>query len=350
MVGAYYTHGACLYRACTARLPPPPRPYLASTAPVPCFYCAFIMPLARPYHAPTAPPPRLYRARTMPLPRLYPDATMPPPHLYRASWGGGPTLRQPPPPSPRGLCVLAQSDACRDASRRAGRIVHPDKLEFFLLRLLRRGIAQDRAPVPNSADLTSTDPPELVGVPLLPELPPHKATNKALRTLKSVHKSIARSPASPILRLRSLYCFGLLVLDYLSGGVLFGVEDLRTHQRITDTVHLTAYRLLPWTHRSLLRLPLALGGFCPPDVSVRSLLQLLVTYLRASWGTNVLAVSAAYYVLGLQQRGDWQPEGQRMKDTLQPLHVTLHLCPTGAIRDAASTQKATSTSCGVYPS
>ena len=55
--------------------------------------------------------------------------------------------------------VVAQSHACRDASQRAGRIVHPSKLEFFLLRLLCHSIAQDWAPFPHSADLTSTDPP-----------------------------------------------------------------------------------------------------------------------------------------------------------------------------------------------
>ena len=110
-------------------------------------------------------------------------------------------------------------------------------------------------------------PPELVGVPLLPELALHKATNKALRALRSVHKGIARGPASPILCLGTVYSFGLSAFNYLSGGVLVGATDLRTHERITDTVHLTAYYLPPWTHRSLLRLDLAPGGFGSPDLS-----------------------------------------------------------------------------------
>ena len=127
--------------------------------------------------------------------------------------------------------VVAMADASRDASRRAGTIVHPDKLEYFLARLGHSGITLERSPVPDSEMYTSTSPPELVGIPLLPELPLHRAANKALSALRGVHKSTPRGPASPVLRLRSLHSFGLLVLDYIASGVLFPPDSLRPHQR-----------------------------------------------------------------------------------------------------------------------
>ena len=76
---------------------------------------------------------------------------------------------------------------------------------------------------------TSTTPPELVGIPLPPELPLHRSANKALTELRNVHKSTARGPASPALRLRSLHSFGLSVLDYVASGVLFAPDTLRPH-------------------------------------------------------------------------------------------------------------------------
>ena len=133
------------------------------------------------------------------------------------------------------------ADASRDASRRAGRIVHPDKLEYFLARLGHNGVTLERSLVPNSEMFTSTSPPELVGIPLLPELPLLRAANKALAALRSVHKSTARGPASPVLRLRSLHSFGLSVLDYVASGVLFPPDSLRPHQRVVDNVHSAAF-------------------------------------------------------------------------------------------------------------
>ena len=69
--------------------------------------------------------------------------------------------------------VVAMADASRDASQRAGTIVHLEKLEFFLERLRHQGIALESSPVPDSEMYTSTAPPELVSIPILPELPLH---------------------------------------------------------------------------------------------------------------------------------------------------------------------------------
>ena len=228
-------------------------------------------------------------------------------------------------PTLAGAVQLAES--CRGASRRAGRIVHPNKLEYFMLRLQHGGITLQRTPVPESDGATSTAPPELVGIPLLPELPKLKSLNKSLSAIRAVHKSTERGPAAPALRLRALHSFGLSVLDYTAGGVLFVPPELHPHQRATDSVYLAAFRLPPWTQRTLLRLPLRLGGFGAPDLAQRSSLQLLTSYLRASWGTNLLAVAASHYILTLPPRGEWEPEGHQLRRALQPLHVTLHTGP-----------------------
>ena len=233
-------------------------------------------------------------------------------------------------PTLAGAVNLAES--CRDASRRAGRIVHPDKLEYFMLRLLRNGIVLESAPVPESDSTTATTPPDLVGIPLLPELPKYKSLNKSLHAIRAVHKATERGPAAPALRLRALHSFGPPVLDYVSGGVLFTQDQLRPHQKATDSVYLAAFRLPPWTQRSLLRLPLRLGGFGTPDVAHRSHLQLLTSYLRASWSTNLLAVAAAHYILTLPPRGGWEPEGTRLRDALRPLQVTVHTDPKPLLR------------------
>ena len=229
--------------------------------------------------------------------------------------------------------VMAMADASRDASRRAGRIVHPDKLEYFLARLGHSGITLERSPVPDSEMYTSTSPPELVGIPLLPELPLHRAANKALSALRGVHKSTARGPTSPVLRLRSLHSFGLSVLDYVASGVLFPPDSLRPHQRVVGDVHSAAFRLPPWVHRSLLRLPLAAGGFGSPDVTLRAHPRLLTTYLRTSWSTNLLAIAASHLHLSLPPRAGWLPEGPHLRQLLLPQGVALHTCPSPALQD-----------------
>ena len=227
--------------------------------------------------------------------------------------------------------VVAMADASRDASRRAGRIVHPDKLEYFLARLGHHGISLERSPVPDSEMYTSTTPPELVGIPLLPDLLLHRPANKALTALRNVHKSTVRGPAPPALRLRSLHSFGLSVVDYVASGVLLPPDTLRPHQRVTDAVYSAAFCLPPWVHRSLLRLPLASGGLGAPDVTLRSHLHLLTSYLWASWSTNLLAVAASHLLLTPPPRAGWLPEGLRLRQQLLPLDVALHPCPSPAL-------------------
>ena len=59
----------------------------------------------------------------------------------------------------------------------------------------------------------------------------------------------------------------------------------------------------------------------------RSHLQLLTSYLRASWSTNLLAVAAAHYILTPPPPGGWEPEGTRLRSALQPLQITVHTDP-----------------------
>ena len=91
--------------------------------------------------------------------------------------------------------AVALADDSREAARRAGRIAHPDKLEYFVAHLQRHGMTLDRNPVPDSEPYTSTSPPELVGTPFLSEPPLHCAANKTLSALSSQIHSVARAGA-----------------------------------------------------------------------------------------------------------------------------------------------------------
>ena len=92
--------------------------------------------------------------------------------------------------------AVALADSTRHASRQVGHIIHPDKIEYFQTRLLRHGIQLKRNLVPNTKMSTAMTPLELVGVTLLPELPLHRAANKSLKAIRSVHKSRGPPPAN----------------------------------------------------------------------------------------------------------------------------------------------------------
>ena len=116
--------------------------------------------------------------------------------------------------------VAAMATDCRKCSRRAGRIIHPDKQEFSLIDSRPGQPTLVTADVPQHTGTTTTAPPEVVGIPILPELPLLRVINKSRASLDRARKASRNREACPILQLRSLHAFGLSPLDYVTSGVL----------------------------------------------------------------------------------------------------------------------------------
>ena len=109
---------------------------------------------------------------------------------------------------------------CRECSRRAGRIIHPDKQEFSLIDSRPGRPSLVTADVPQHTGTTTTAPPEVVGIPILPELPLLRVSNKSRASLDRARNASRNHEACPILQLRSLHTLGLSPLDYVTSGVL----------------------------------------------------------------------------------------------------------------------------------
>ena len=132
---------------------------------------------------------------------------------------------------------------CRECSRRAGRIIHPDKQEFSLIDP-RPGLPTlVTADVPQHTGTTTTAPPEVVGIPILPELPLLRVINKTRASLDRARKASRNREACPILQLRSLHAFGLSPLDYVTSGVLIPPPSLRPHEVAINNAYRHAFRL-----------------------------------------------------------------------------------------------------------
>ena len=95
--------------------------------------------------------------------------------------------------------VAAMPTDCRECSRHAGRIIHPDKQDFSLIDSCPGRPTLVAADVPQHTGATSTAPPEVVGIPILPELPLLRITNKARTAVNRACKASRKREACPIL-------------------------------------------------------------------------------------------------------------------------------------------------------
>ena len=177
-------------------------------------------------------------------------------------------------------------------------------------------------------------PPEVVGIPILPELPLLRVINKSRASLDRARKASRNREACPILRLRSLHAFGLSPLDYVTSGVLIPAPSFRPHQTAINNAYRHAFRLPPWAHTAFLHLLLQQGGPGAPLLAYRARLNLLRTYLRASWGPNTLAVAATASLVSPRRPTPWLTEGPALAQALAPLDVTVHLLPCPNVRPA----------------
>ena len=230
--------------------------------------------------------------------------------------------------------VAAMATDCRECSRRAGRIIHPDKQEFSLIDSRPGRPTLVTADVPQHTGTTTTAPPEVVGIPILPELPLLRVINKTRTSLDRARKASRNREACPILQLRSLHAFGLSPLDYVTSGVLIPPPSLRPHQVAINNAYRHAFRLPPWAHSAFLHLPLQQGGPGAPFLAYRAPLNLLRTYLRASWGPNTLAVAATASLVSPRRPTPWLTEGPALAQALAPLDITVHLLPSPRVRPA----------------
>ena len=152
--------------------------------------------------------------------------------------------------------VAAMATDCRKCSRRAGRIIHPDKQEFSLIDSRPGRPILVTADVPQHTGTTTTAPPEVVGIPILPELPLLRVINKSRASRDRARKASRNREACPILQLRSLHAFGPSRPDYVTSGVLAPPPSLRPHQTAINNAYRHAFRLPPWAHSAFLHLPL----------------------------------------------------------------------------------------------
>ena len=86
---------------------------------------------------------------------------------------------------------------CRDCSRRAGRIIHPDKQEFSLMDSRPGRPTFVTAEVPRHTGSTSDAPPEVIGIPILPELPLLRVASKTRVALDRARKDPATVRPAP---------------------------------------------------------------------------------------------------------------------------------------------------------
>ena len=275
------------------------------------------------YQAPSLVITRAMRPNTsIPLPLTVPghSASLPATHL---SYSDDPRFI-----TPSLTDVAAMATDCRECSRRAGRIIRPDKQEFSLIDSRPGRPTLVTADVPQHTGTTTTAPPEVVGIPILPELPLLRVINKSRASLDRARKASRNREVCPILQLRSLHAFGVSPLDYVTSGVLIPPPSLRPLQVAINNAYRHAFRLPPWAHSAFLHLPLQQGGPNTPLLAYRARPNLLRTYLRASWGPNTFAVAATASPVSPRRPTPWLTERPALAQALAPLDITVHLPPS----------------------
>ena len=231
--------------------------------------------------------------------------------------------------------VVGMADASRDASRRAGRIVHPDKLEYFLARLGHQGITLERSPVPDTEMFTSTTPPELVGIPLLPEHPLLKAANKSLAAESTNPPTAALRPqccaSDPCTRLgfRSWTTWPAASCSPPTPCAPTSGSQTTSTQRPTAFPPGSTGPSSACPYHQAVLAPLT----CPCGASC--------TYSHPTCGHHGAPTSwqlpeptCTSHPPPPPPRAGWLPEGARLRQQLLPLEVALHPCASPTLHDA----------------
>ena len=231
--------------------------------------------------------------------------------------------------------VARRAEECAVSSRAVGRVVHPSKVEFFLIELHGGAPRLVETIVPGYQTATSTDPPKVVGIPLLYPLGISAA-------LGPIHKAVRRFTAdalsrdcSALLRVRGLHAFVLSKLDVLARGVYLAERDLGSVQHSSRRVYRDAFRLPKWAHSRFVTLPVGSGGAGAPLLWARCACRLAQTYLEASYGRNSLARAAVGDLLTATVHEGWEPEGVLLRGALAMAGSTIQWLPRSGLAEAA---------------
>ena len=214
---------------------------------------------------------------------------------------------------------------CVQCSRAVGRVPNPHKLEFYLVRLLSGTLHLVSTVVPDMDTTTKTDPPTLVGIPLLTQLPVRKILARLIPSFRRMGARLAAEDRmNPVLRIRAFHAYAMSSLDFVTHGALLPQSSLATLQVLSNRHYRRTYRLPKWTPLWFLWCPLHLGGAGCPVLFLRNVVQLTTTLLRAATNRHPLAQAGAQYLLH---------DGLPLSDTpillhaLEPYGFQLHCIP-----------------------
>ena len=88
-----------------------------------------------------------------------------------------------------------------------GDLVHMDKLRFFALQLEGSVLRLQQTQVPHYLTSTSTDGPQVVGIPLSHTLHPPGVYADLAKQIARMRRRLEANPATTIVALRSLWVF-----------------------------------------------------------------------------------------------------------------------------------------------
>ena len=151
---------------------------------------------------------------------------------------------------------------CTRATVAKGGLVHMDKLRFFALELDCSVLRLQQTPVPHYLTSTSTDCPQVVGIPLSHALRPPGVYADLAKQIARMRRPLNTNPATTILALRSLWAFILSQLDYVASGVAVPPEHVE--ERPCRPAHSTAKSSAYSAGRPVPSCP------CPPDTEARA--------------------------------------------------------------------------------
>ena len=219
---------------------------------------------------------------------------------------------------------------CTRATVAKGGLVHMDKLRFFALDLDGSVLRLQQTQVPHYLRSTSTDCPQVVGIPLSHALRPPGVYTDLAKQKARMRRRLDTNPASTILALRSLWAFILSQLGYVASGVAVPPEHVAgaVVQAGASVQARALYRQvlgLPcWTSRALMSLAPRYGGPGCPHLSLCSACRLLLTYTQASCSRNLLAQRSAQY---LSQAAVPGSVSQPLREAALQLSVQIALLP-----------------------
>ena len=135
---------------------------------------------------------------------------------------------------------------------------------------------------------SSSEPPVVVGLPLLPGTLCKDQTTEISRRLYKVRRFIKAYGPAPILALRVLYAYGISSFDYLVQGSHFTDTSFPKLQVLINQVARTVLHLPPDTPVSLLTLPINAFGWGFPRLMWRAQVKFMIGYLDAFDSRNTL--------------------------------------------------------------